>query len=79
MAYRSDDENDDVLKANLLLKRRIRDQELDIPTFKGHDCSYEKLVEIEPPTRFSTKWGPVKFSRSNHPLSVMVRIILSFS
>lgn len=70
MKFRSDDENDDVLKANLMRKRRAK--ELEIPVYQGHDCSYEKLQEIDPPTEFSTKWGPLHFSRSNHPLSIMV-------
>ena len=46
---------------------------LDLPEFHGHDCSYESLDKV-PQKKFSTKWGPVGFSRSNHVLSVMVRL-----
>ena len=73
--YSPEDENDDVLRAHSVYRVKNTKEELDIPEFKGHDCSYESLDKVAP-KHFSTKWGPVGFSKSNHPLSIMVSTVL---
>ena len=43
-----------------------------ITEFDGHDCSYTTLSKDVKQECFSTKWGPVKFNKDSHPLSIMV-------
>lgn len=47
--------------------------DIDVPWFYGHNCSYTKLKEEVKQKSFSTEWGPVRFTKENHPLSIMVR------
>ncbi len=68
---RSDDENDEILRAQSFMIHH-KTEDMEVPEFRGHDCSYDEVDKI-PQNDFATKWGPVSFSSTNHPLSIMVR------
>lgn len=58
------------------LKKKHSTKDLEYLEDSGHDCSYDALdaLDTDPKKGFTTKWGPVKFTKENHPLSIMVRL-----
>ena len=66
-----------MLRAHVMLKKQYKADDMEIPDFPGHDCSYKALNGIKRDS-FSTKWGPVGFSKNRHPLAIMVRNKLDY-
>ena len=62
------------METDLRQRNKREKEEVEVPHFVGHNCTYNKLDAI-PQSQFSTKWGPAGFSESNHPLSIMVSVV----
>lgn len=69
---RSTNEKDEIVRAHMSLRKHVKSDDLELPDFIDHDCSYEALSNVRQ-EKFSTKWGPVGFNNRTHPLSIMVR------